>query len=48
LSGSHLALLQDRILMREGKPQIYGSQIINDPDTGEQIVYEINNYYRLN
>lgn len=39
--GSHLALLEDRIQMRNGKPQIYGSQIVSDPETSEQIVYEI-------
>ncbi|MEZ4771992.1 MAG: DUF6624 domain-containing protein [Bacteroidia bacterium] len=39
--GSHLALLEDRILMRNGKPQTYGSQIITDTKTGKQIVYEI-------
>lgn len=40
-SGSHLALLEDRILMRNGKPQTYGSQITMDEATGKQIVYEI-------
>jgi len=40
-SGSHLALLEDRIQMRNGKPQIYGSQITQDKDTGKQLVYEI-------
>ncbi|HFA47631.1 MAG TPA: hypothetical protein ENJ95_01280 [Bacteroidetes bacterium] len=40
-SGRHLALLEDRILMRNGKPQIYGSQITRDEKTGKQIVYEI-------
>ncbi len=40
-SGSHLALLEDRILMRNGKPQTYGSQIVSDNETGKQIVYEI-------
>jgi hypothetical protein len=39
--GSHLALLEDRIQMRNGKPQTYGSQITRDEKTGEQIVYEI-------
>lgn len=39
--GSHLALLEDRIQMRNGKPQIYGSQIVSDSETGKQIVYEI-------
>lgn len=40
-SGSHLALLEDRIQMRNGKPQTYGSQITSDKETGEQVVYEI-------
>ncbi|MFK7921899.1 MAG: DUF6624 domain-containing protein [Bacteroidia bacterium] len=40
-SGSHLALLEDRILMRNAKPQTYGSQITRDEVSGEQIVYEI-------
>ncbi len=39
--GSHLALLEDRIQMRNGEPQTYGSQITTDPETGEQIVYEV-------
>lgn len=40
-SGSHLAMLEDRIQMRNGKPQIFGSQIIRDEKTGKQVVYEI-------
>jgi hypothetical protein len=39
--GNHLALLEDRIQMRNGKPQIYGSQITRDQESGKQIVYEI-------
>lgn len=39
--GSHLALLEDRIQMRNGKPQTYGSQIVRDEKTGKQIVYEV-------
>jgi hypothetical protein len=39
--GNHLALLEDRIQMRNGKPQIYGSQITRDQKSGKQIVYEI-------
>jgi hypothetical protein len=27
--------------MRNGKPQIYGSQIVSDPETGEDMVYEV-------
>lgn len=33
--AKNLALLQDRIALRQGKSQIYGSQIISDPNTGE-------------
>lgn len=40
-SGSHLALLEDRILMRNDKPQIYGSQVITNPETGNQEVYDL-------
>lgn len=32
--GSSLALLEDRVLMRNGKRQLYGSQIGRDPTTG--------------
>ena len=39
--GNHLAMLEDRIQMRNGKPQVYGSQITTDPQTGQQVVYEI-------
>lgn len=35
LSKSGLALLQDRILIGEGKAQIYGSQLHTDPTTGK-------------
>jgi len=37
----HLAMLQDRVLMRQGKPQIYGTQLWNDPSTGELGLYQI-------
>ena len=40
-SGSNLALLQDRILMRRDQPQRYGSQVRSNPETGEMEVYEI-------
>jgi hypothetical protein len=33
--GRSLALLEDRVLMRNGKRQLYGSQIGRDPKTGE-------------
>ncbi len=40
-SGNHLAMLEDRIQMRKGEPQTYGSQIIRDEQTGKQVLYEI-------
>jgi hypothetical protein len=36
-----LALLQDRVLMRNGKPQIYGSQVVRDNKTGEMVLHPI-------
>ncbi len=36
--GSSLALLEDRVLMRNGKRQIYGSQIGRDQDSGAYFV----------
>jgi Family of unknown function (DUF6624) len=34
-SPSSLALLEDRVALRQGKKQIYGSQIVRDQETGE-------------
>lgn len=39
--GSRLALLEDRILMRNEKPQIYGSQIKRDSPQREIYVYPV-------
>lgn len=39
-SGSNLALLEDRILMRNNKPQIYGSQVKRD-ENGKGYFHEI-------
>lgn len=36
--ASSLALLEDRVALRRGKRQIYGSQIGKDPETGEAYV----------
>ena len=38
---SDLALLEDRVLMREGKPQLYGSQVVTNPETGEKELYQV-------
>ncbi|WP_407704770.1 DUF6624 domain-containing protein [Tenacibaculum tangerinum] len=37
-SASSLALLEDRVALRQGKRQIYGSQIGRDQETGEYYV----------
>jgi len=39
--GSSLALLEDRVAMRNGKEQIYGSQINRDKATGEFFVFPV-------
>jgi len=36
--ASSLALLEDRVALRQGKRQIYGSQVSSDPETGEYYV----------
>lgn len=36
-----LALLEDRIAMRQGKKQIYGSQIMRDPNSGKYYLYPV-------
>lgn len=40
-SSTDLAYLEDRVLMREGKPQIYGSQIVPHPETGAWMLYKV-------
>ncbi len=37
----NLAYLEDRVLMRQGKPQRYGSQITSDKTTGEWILHPV-------
>lgn len=39
--SSNLALLEDRIAMREGKKQLYGSQGFTDKMTGQKYVYPV-------
>ncbi|RSK31249.1 hypothetical protein EI290_14340 [Hymenobacter metallilatus] len=41
LAKSALALMQDRLLMWQGKPQIYGSQLHTDPKTNKMVFYTI-------
>jgi hypothetical protein len=35
---SHLAMLEDRVALRQGKKQIYGSQVARDNTTGKYYV----------
>ena len=42
LSMEDIALLEDRIALFEGKPQRYGSQIVED-STGERVIYTLLN-----
>jgi hypothetical protein len=44
---SNLALMQDRILMRQGKNQIYGSQVVTN-ERGEQVFYPIEDEKNVN
>lgn len=46
--GSHLALLVDRTRMRRGQPQLYGSQITTNPETGQREFHEIEAPERVN
>lgn len=36
--GKHLALLEDRVALRQGKRQIYGSQVATDAKTGRDYI----------
>lgn len=42
------ALLLDRINMRQGKPQVYGSQLVSDPKTGQWVLYSIEDEAHVN
>jgi hypothetical protein len=44
---AHMALMQDRILMRRGKKQMYGSQIVFDKQ-GNQVFYSIEDEKNVN
>ena len=39
--SSNLAIMEDRVEMREGKKQPYGSQAIKDPQSGQLYFYPI-------
>ena len=46
--ASHLALLEDRVALGQGKKQIYGSQIHRDPATGKFFVAPIEDEPHVN
>jgi hypothetical protein len=46
-NATDMAMMQDRILMRQGKKQIYGSQVVYGK-TGEQIFYPIDDEKNVN
>lgn len=48
LSKSNWALLLDRIRMRQGRPQVYGSQIVRDPDNGQWKLHTIEDEINVN
>jgi hypothetical protein len=43
IDWSSVALMKDRALMNEGKPQIYGSQIMGDRESDGWMIYELQN-----
>lgn len=47
-SGQDLALMEDRIALAQGKEQIYGSQILRNPDNGEHFLAPFKNPNNLN
>jgi len=47
-NGSDLALLEDRVLIGQGKKQIYGSQITMDSRTGQYMLYPIEDEINVN
>ena len=47
-SPGSLALLEDRVALRQGKRQIYGSQIGRDPETGEHYVLPLTDPENVN
>ncbi|PHR17922.1 MAG: hypothetical protein COA38_20240, partial [Fluviicola sp.] len=43
INWSSVALMKDRALMYEGKPQIFGSQITEDRENGGWMIYDLQN-----
>lgn len=47
LRWASLALLIDRVEMRNGRPQVYGSQVKSDPETGEHFFAPIKHPFKV-
>ena len=47
VSWSSVALLLDRVNIRNGRPQVYGSQVSTHPETGEYFFSEIAEPYKV-
>jgi len=47
VNWSSVALLVDRVNTRNDRPQIYGSQVSSDPETGESFFFEIAEPYKV-
>lgn len=45
---SDSALLLDRIRMRQGQPQVYGSQIVRDPNSGQWMLHLVEDEANVN
>jgi hypothetical protein len=43
----NIAYLEDRVLMYQGKPQIYGTQLVLDEKTGKYKAYELQNEIKV-
>jgi hypothetical protein len=41
LDHTQIAMMKDRMLMEEGKPQVYGTQVIKDTTSGAWILYKL-------
>jgi len=48
LQKTNIAMMKDRILMDDGKPQIYGTQISMNQETGEWELYNLENSAYVN
>ncbi|MCW3085323.1 MAG: hypothetical protein JWP12_2689 [Bacteroidetes bacterium] len=47
-SAGMLALLEDRVAVKQGKKQIYGSQIVTDPKTGKDTIAPVEDFANVN